>query len=253
MSIKDKAQETAQAMPTAPSTKEKGDAAIKERSDSFRRAGQMLRESLTDDQKAVEGSKSNTITFLHAIWSPAHKQSVTESKQTKPGFKVVGFAFKASEDVKVPVAPLKETPSHLADVEGLKEERAVKAGEEFILNLVETAMFLGRNEYAGECSGEDKIVRLCATHSAKRDVPLPNLKFANGGSVKTGAVECAINTGGEKSPKWEVKAGYEMFANLYKPRKATRATSGANTKVSGEETKNLAAAFRAFYSERGMM
>ena len=238
----------AQQMPTAPTAKDRGDNSIKERSEGFKRSGKMLRESLTEDQKAAEGSKSNTVTFVHAIWSPAHKQSVTVESTTKPGFKVVGFAFKCSEDVTVPQAPLKDTPVHLADVEGFKGERSVKAGETFILNLVETAMFLGRNEYAGECSGEDKVVRLCASHSAKRDVPLPNLKFANGGSIKAGAVECAINVGDEKTAKWEVKPGYEMFANLYKPRRATRGTGGASTKEAGEDTKDIAAAFRQFYS-----
>lgn len=241
MALSNKIKETGAVAPAQEETKvAKGVSA----SDQFRADGAKMRETMTADEKAVEGSKSDMIAFVAALGNPARKQDRVEGNKSIPCYEVVGYEFKALEDVTVPFIPLKS-----ADPFNVGEEstRQVKAGETFHLTIYETAMLISRIEYAGKFSGEGDAVVLSAKSSKNRPTPLPILKkAASQGSIKSNiklvADMIGDANGGKGTPK--VKEEYaEKFAVIFQRKTVTR--DGVNKVAkTGEAAADLAAAFR---------
>jgi hypothetical protein len=241
MALSNKMNEQGVKAPTQEETKVvKGTSA----SDQFRAEGAKARETMSADEKAVEGSKSDMVAFVAALGNPARKQDRVEGNKSIPCYEVVGYEFKALEDMVVPFIPLKSADSFNV---GEESERQVKAGETFHLTIYETAMLISRIEYAGKFSGEGDAVVLSAKSSKNRTTPLPILKkAASQGSIKSNiklvADMIGDANGGKGTPK--VKEEYaEKFTVLFQKKVVDRNCVGKVAKT-GEAAADLAAAFR---------
>ena len=229
--------------PVAPTTGDK-----KQKSaafEQFKNMGISAREKYTDEQKSIECSKSDTIQFVIALGHPGKPQKRVQGGQALASFQVVGYMFKALEDVSVPVAKQIEGAKSVMDCEivGSKE---IKAGETFQLTLFETGCFISRIEYGGHFTGGGDEVILHATVSQTHEGrPLTVLKRP------TSPIKDKMELIAEKVPGADGKSVYkckpeyeEKFGYLFTKKKATRTLSGKKTEQ--ESYKALAAAFRQY-------
>lgn len=257
MALKDKiaqaqAQETpsrvAEPTPTPVSTPDKPKTA-NTKTAAFKQDGAAARAQMSEDQKAVEGSKSDKVAFVCALGDPNRKQPRKENNQSLPSYVVVGYKFKVLEDMTVPFAPIAANWKTPLDVEP-SQQRPVKAGEIVALNIVETAMFISRIEFAGKFTGEGTAVTLSAKSSQDRQDPLPILNKVGAGSVKEGMELIADMVGATADTKGTpvIKEEYKpSFGALYNKQSLTRKSATAK-KNAGEGYADIAAAFRQFYA-----
>lgn len=122
------------------------------------------------NQELLE-SKSNTVAFVAALGDPS-REDVTPENLEK-GIKrhvdptIVGFAFKALEDMDVPDCgtpkDLRNNNMAYVDATGKKH---VKAGEVFYLTRFETGLMLSPEEFNGKATGGEMPVG--CTYTAKR-------------------------------------------------------------------------------------
>lgn len=250
MGLKDK---IASAEGTATATAPVADAkkAGTTKTDAFKAQGAAIRAQMSEDQKAIEGSKSEKVAFVCALGDPNKKQARVEGKQSIDSYSVVGYKFKALEDMTVPFAPLKADWRSIIDVEAATE-RTVKAGEVFALNLVETAQLISRIEYAGKFSGEDDVVVISAKSSKDRQDPLPILSKQGTGSIKANMELIAEMQGATADSKGTpvIKDEFkDTLGNLYAKKRVSKAT-GTKAKKAGEGQADIAAAFRNLYASK---
>lgn len=218
--------------------------------DEFKSQGVMAREQYTDEQKAVECSKSETIQFVIALGHPGKPQKRVQNGKSLESHQVVGYVFKALEDVSVPVAKPIEGSKSLMDCE-LVGEKQVKAGETFMLTLFETGCFISRIEYGGHFTGGGDEVILHATISATHDGrPLTVLKRPSAPIKDKMELIADKIPGADGKNTYKCKPEYEeKFGYLFTRKKATR-TLGAKKSDEGSY-KALAAAFRQFQKGTG--
>lgn len=245
-----KATKTATATATAPApTPVSAADKSNTRTAAFKQHGASLRAQMTEDQKAMEGSKSDKVTFICALGDPNRKQARRAGKESIPSFTVVGYKFKVLEDMTVPFAPIAKDYKTPLDVEPATEKQ-VKAGEVVALNLVETAMFISRVEFAGKFSGEGVVVGLSAKTARDRKEPLPILFKLGAGSVKENMEFIADMVGQTADSKGtpKCKEDYEPnFGALY-AKKSLKKKSAGTSKSAGEGQADIAAAFRSYYA-----
>lgn len=253
MGLKEKiadAQATEQKVATPTATATTGKTGVANKTDAFKAKGATLRSQMSEDQKALEGSKSDKVAFVCALGDPNRKQARVEGKVSKDSYTVVGYKFKALEDMTVPFAPLRADWKTPLDVE-VPTEKQVKAGEVFHLNLVETARLISRIEYAGKFTGEGTTVALSVKSSKDRPEPLPILGKAGAGSIKENMELIAVMQGadgnGNKGTPVIKEEYAETFGNLYTKKKISKKSAGA-TKKAGEAQADIAAAFRDYYA-----
>ena len=235
----------------APQAKMKagGDAKI----EALKAQGAKIRMEMSEDQKAIEGSKSDKVEFLHALGNPAKKQNRQEDNVNIPSFEVVGCVIKVLEDMVVPVAPLKPDWHDLVDTEDYTE-KAVHAGEEVSLTLAEAAIMLSQPEFSGRWTGGAIGVFLGAKGAKNRRVVLPTLNRIGKGSVKENMELIGDMVGGDGTLKGGAKPVLkerfkEQFAPLYA--KKTMSKTGTGTvKKQGENQANLAAAMRTLWNKK---
>lgn len=252
MSLSDKIAEAGVKKGAAPATPAAGIKKSSEASnkgEAFRARGAQVRSNMSEDQKALEGSKSDKVAFVATLGNPAKGQARKKSGGYIPSNKVCGYQIKVLEDTTVPVAPLKEECKDELDVQLPATERAVKAGEVVTLNVIETALMISRTEYAGTFSGEGTHVYISATISKSKKDPSPCLR-AGEGSIKENMIMVADMVGQKdgKGGRAEVKEEFKEFAPLFRPRSAKRGGTG-NGRKSGQAIKDTAAAFRALYGQ----
>lgn len=218
------------------------------KSEAFKAIGAAARAQYTEDQKALEGSKQDKVAFVACLGDPARSQSRKTKGEYTGSFRVVGYRFKALEDMDVPKAPFAENCKDLLDVVQPPTMVKVKAGEEVNLNIVESAMFICRPEFAGTFSGEGKTVFVNAVCSANRKDPYPALKTTEG-SIKENMIMVAEMEGqvDGKGGTAKVKPGFEDFAPLFKKTK-TRRTGASGAGRQNTAVKDTAAAFRSLYN-----
>lgn len=252
MALSDKLpRQDATATATAPTPATPAKAGANTKTEQFKQDGANIRSQYTDDQKALEGSKSDKVAFVCALGDPNKKQARVEGKQSIDSYAVVGYKFKALEDMTVPFAPIKEGFKSLTDVEPATE-KPVKAGEVFALNLVETAQLISRIEYAGKFCGEDEVVVLSVKASKSREELLPILSKQGAGSIKSNMELIAEMQGVTADSKGTpvIKPEFaDSFGKLYVKKTAKRGT-GTKDRKAGEGQANIAAAFRNLYASK---
>lgn len=232
---------------TPPSTPPKtGAKADNKTHEEFVAMGEKIAQSLTEEQKQIEGSKRDKVAFLQCLGDATKPVKRTEGGNPNvPTFFVIGYAFKALEDMTVPVAPYKAGAKTVLDVEPATE-RVIKAGTEFYLNIVETGLLISRPEYCGQFTGEGTTVQFSVKFSKDNKEPKPVLLKVGGGSIKSNIV-CVNNTSKDATGKLKhegCKAGYEAFEPYFVKKTASRVGAGKATR--NESAKALSYAFAAY-------
>lgn len=241
---------TASAPAAAPKTTKKNGS--DPRHEQLVAQGSAIREKMSEEEKQVEGSKSDKVVFVGALGDPNKPQARKQDNQDIPSYTVVGYAFKALEDITVPVANLKSGFKSFMDVEPMSEKQ-VKAGETFYLNVFETGTLISKPVYAGTFNGEGNEVFLTVKYAQNREEPLPVLKKVGKGSVKENMILIADMIGAVDGKKGTPKIKDEFaekFSVIYEKRVAGKKGSSAGNKKAGESTKDIAAAFNAYISSR---
>lgn len=216
---------------------------------------------------AVLGSKSATVAFVAALGDPS-RDDITPANPEKGIARrvdptIVGYAFKALEDMQVPDCG---TPENLKDnpmayVEGqVHGKKAVKAGETFYLTRFETGMLLSPEEFNGRATGGEMPVAVSYTiYGAKgKDgvtakvsdatrVPSVALRPANQGmSIKDIAMINVLDFTTEKAEngqtrkKRTIKAGFEKWESLCKERTVAARGSRGTSEPKSVRNKNAA-------------
>ena len=221
----------------------------------FLAEGHALRSKMTPEEKQLEGSKSDKVAFVAALGDPNKPQYRKEEKKDIPSYVVVGYAFKALEDMEIPRANLKRKFANFMDVEPMDTE-TVKAGETFYLNVFETGALISQTPYAGTFSGEGTAVTLSLKHSQNRTEPLPVLNKQGKGSIKENMILIADMVGADPANKVKGKPQIKpefasKFSVLYEKRDANgKRGNGAGAKAAGETTKDLAFAFQNYLKKK---
>lgn len=223
------------------------------RHDQFVAKGNAIRKSMSDEEAQLEGSKSDKVVFIGALGDPDKPQTRKENNQDIPSFTVVGYAFKALEDMEIPRADIKVGFKSPMDVGAMTTE-TVKAGETFYLNIFETGALISKLVYAGTFSGEGVTVGINVKFSQNREEPLPVLNKVGKGSVKENMILIADMQGADPSKSVKGKPVIKpefasKFAVLYEKQVAGKKGT-PSTKASGESAKDIAAAFSAYLSSR---
>lgn len=226
-----------------------------EKTDKFRATGAAERKMMTEDQKAIEGTKQDKVEFICALGNPSVRQGRREGNETIPSHKVIGYKFKVLEDCMVPVAKIKENYTSYLDTEPITE-RPAKAGEIIAMNPVEMAQFISKIEYAGKFTGGAIGVGLSAKTSDDRQEPLPVLNRIGKGSVKENMELIGEVVGGDGTVKGGghvvLKPEYEeMYGMMFRKNSLGKKGSGVSRKE-GETQADLAAAFRTYYAQHKM-
>lgn len=216
--------------------------------------GRAIRTKMTDEEKQLEGSKTDKIAFVGALGDPNKPQARKENNEDKPSYFVVGYAFEALEDCVVPRADIKSGFKNFMDVGAMTEEK-VKAGETFYLNVYETGAMISKSIYAGSFSGKGVTVTLGAKYAQNREEPLPVLNKQGKGSVKENMILIADMQGADPANRVKgtpvIKEEFaSKFSVLYEKRVAGKPGTGKSSRAAGESTKDIAAAFNAFIAGR---
>lgn len=232
--------------PAPKSAPKKGSSKDNPFRDAFVANGAAIRENMSEDERAVEGSKSDKLEFVCSLGNPARSNKRKEGGENKPSHEVVGYKFIIHEDMQIPVSPLKETPAGPTDTGSISLTDG-KAGETVVLNLIEAAALLSRAEFAGRATGGTRGVFLGATvQENTTSNPKPQIKWIGGnGSTK----ETMELIGDVTETGVVLKPGYEKFAPLFTKKKMSRKSAGAGAKKN-DSVANLAAAFRNLYANR---
>lgn len=235
--------------PTAPAKGVKAKTETQSLYEEFKEKGRAIRDAKSAEEKALEGSKSDKVVYVAALADPSSSQYRKANNENIASYKVVGYRFKALEDMEVPVSKLKVGFKNELDTEPITT-RTIKAGEEFDLNRLETGYLMGRNEYAGKFTGDGTTVNLFVRYAKDRQEPLPTLKLNDKGSVKEKLIFVAENIGDETKKNWKVKDEFAgMFDVLYM-KKSTGKPGSGSAKKNAESAADIAAAFFNYVNNR---
>ena len=217
----------------------------------FKNMGASIRATMTEDQKAIEGSKSDKVAFVCALGDPTHGQPRREGGKDIPSFVVVGYKFKALEDMSIPNAPIVQDYKNPLDVE-FGADVKVKAGQIFSLNVVETCLLISRTEFGGHFTGEGTHVTLSVRHSKTRVEPRPILNSADASvKVNMDLVAEMVGATADNAGTPKVKDEYaEKFGVLFQKRERLSKKGLGREKTSGEASADIAAAFRKYYADK---
>lgn len=215
------------------------------KAEAFRNTGAAARAQISEEEKNLEGSKSDKVAFLSTLGDPSRAQKRRSEGKDLPSFQVVGYSLKLLEDMQVPVAPLKKGFKSPTDCEALTW-RAGKAGETVNLNNFETGVLISQPQFAGMFTGEGTVVKFSVKFSNDRTEPLPILMKDGDGSIKEQMILIADQTEVNGVKTWKAKPGFEAFSALFERKSAGGRTGANGAKKKNEVQKDLAAAFRAF-------
>lgn len=167
------------------------------------------------------GRDSGTLHFIHALGQSQRPRSrrIANAKKVK-SYLVVGAVFKTDIDVDVPDIPITCTV-----FTGVKPEQMgtkhIKAGETFILNMLEYMFLIIREEYSGCCEYEGdpefcyfspKVQNFLTNGPQSQKLPTPTICFKVG-SPKESMVAIDVKTA---DGRWECLPEYqEKFGDLF--------------------------------------
>lgn len=158
----------------------------------FDAASQAAYDKMSDEEKTLAGSKSDTLTFLGYIGFQSKTSTIARKdaagnqiRKTEP--KPVGVLFKSSEPVTVPLIDVKYTHKTGVDPSQVST-REVPANTPFALTFLEALMFLCRVEYSCEFTTESGIKGSMLVKASKfggqneNVLPTPTFNLAQGGA-----------------------------------------------------------------------
>lgn len=213
----------------------------------------------------ILGSKSATIAFVSPLGDPSRPDTTTtkeadgSTKKTVTSY-IVGFRFKALEDMEVPDCGLAEDARKNLmsyNAEKVNNKKLVKAGETFDLTRFETGMLLAPPEFNGRISGEGKsfttIFQRKEVRSSKgtlgetssaTEIPTVSLTPDGAGSIKDYAIidvlsfESIKEENGVTRKKRTIIPGFEKWEPLCITH-ASKAKKSATT--SNKNKRNMGA------------
>lgn len=220
---------------------------------AFKNEGVAARGNYTEEERAFEGSKSDTLEFVTCLCDPSRKTNRRKNKQDISSYEIVGFKFRALEAMQVPSCPLKPDYKTIFDG-GERTYYQVEANTEFSLNLYETGLLLSRPEFAGAIKGYGREVRLGMKVTSDRPEPRPCLAMDKKGDTTIKDYQQFISeatptpTGGKV---WKVKDEFADIFGVIVNRKATASRTKKNDGAKPTPSSyDIAAAFRCYDSKR---
>lgn len=154
-------------------------------------AGTVAANASTENLEGL-GSKSGSIEFIAPLGDPSRQDTVQGEHGKSVTSYIVGYRFKALEDMEVPECGLdpNRARADLMSFANKDGKKAVKAGEEFDLTRFETGLLLAPVEFNGRITGGGKnftavfVVGNSKSATAGKDaIPTVSLR-AESGSIK---------------------------------------------------------------------
>ncbi len=220
----------------------------KTKSDAFKAQGAAIRASLSEEELALECSKSDQVAFITCLTDPTKKGNRSQGSAQVPAYAVVGYKFRILADMEVPKIPIINEDPYNCNTSITWEP--VKAGDIVNLTVCEAMALATLPEYGGLFSGEGQEVKLSIKISGSNNgLPRPLLK-RTGVAIREDAEFIATMENGDGGSRKVpvVKEEYvEKFSPLYAKRVAKR---GAGKKKTDVAHKNLSAAFRQLLAEK---
>ena len=259
---------------TAPAT-EAPVASVKEEN-TKEKAAAMADVAVEQESNGNLGIKSDKIAFVCPLGDPSrpdittYTDPVTKEQKKRSDPTIVGYVFKALEDMEVPDCGLGDDfkTNRMSYVDPMKK-KAVKAGEEFNVTPFEVGMLLSPEEYNAKATGGDMKVMLTYAFAAKKTASgeiqktsgttkVPNVTvkaMEKNESIKNVkmrevlTVTTSMNENGQKRMTRTINPGYEKYDVLCKtaPRR-TGAGTRAGVAKAAERNKG-AAGFMAALKE----
>lgn len=254
--------------PTVAGTKPAGATITdrKEQSDAFRARGASIRNAMSAEEKALEGSLSNKVEFIITLGDPRQndkrsigKKDGSNKTQYEDCIKPVGYKFKALADIEVPKVTLKANANYPFEYEKV-DWIPVKAGETFSLTLFEAGLLLSELKFAGRVNGGNggEVVlhvtftknRVDAQGNMQPLVVLKRIGSAIKDNIEPVAVE-SVDPNGKKS--FVLKDEYkEKFAWCFKPKSISRSSGSGSNKAKENIPANLSRALGDYYKKLGI-
>lgn len=220
----------------------KNDDASKEARKVMAKQGAEIISSMTDEEKAVIGSKSHTLHFVQLLGLASKRSSraISATNESRPCPTAVGITLYSDEPINVPKIDVRLDKDTGIDPEKDITFRAVAAGEKFNLNYYEFMFLIVQPEYSGYCSNAQNpqgivfIPRMPAYLESRAKLPTPTINFAPGaGSIKAGIFEIDELVPGT-TDQYVIKPEYEAeFGALLKKAKPVRDSAAGGTRGSG--------------------
>jgi len=215
---------------------------VKSAADQVRAQGEAVIESLTDEERAIIGSKSNTVIFkvLLGLASKRSNRRVSEGQNNACSTPIAGV-YVLTEDAEIPRINVE-----LDNETGIDPDKDItwvlqKAGEEFDMTHYEFMYFITQPQYAGEFAVEGNSkggffsAKLPNYLNGKAKLPTPVVNI-RGEAIKANIVNIDEKVG----DKWQIKEEYkERYGALIKPRVAVR-TSGAKKESNNQHSLSIA-------------
>lgn len=236
---------------TAPAT-EAPVASVKEEN-TKEKAAAMSSVAVEQPSNGNLGIKSDKIAFVCPLGDPsrpditAYTDPVTKEQKKRSDPTIVGYVFKALEDMEVPDCGLGDDfKTNRMSYVNPAGKKAVKAGEEFDVTPFEVGMLLSPEEYNAKATGGDMKVMLTYAFAAKKTASGEIQKTSAGTKVPNVTVKAmeknesiknvkmrevltvttTMNENGQKRMTRTINPGYEKYAVLCKtaPRRASAGT-----------------------------
>lgn len=205
--------------------------------------------SLTDEERANLGSKSNTLKLVRVLGLGSKKDSRKVGGATGQMVecdKPVALELLTEIDIEVPVLPV--TTNVKSDINFAEvQTRTVKAGEKFQVTYYEAMLLLIRDEYMGtfHANGQDNeailSVNLPKYLGGDQKIPTPAFNFRNG-AFKEDIHRMDTQL---EDKTWVMQEEFIHYADFLKRQKSQRATGSATSRVS-QQTKVALTLQKAF-------
>lgn len=209
--------------------------------------GNRIIESMSEDEKAKLGSKSDTLHFICQLGLASKKRSRKVNGENTDSFTPVGVKLRTDIDIKIPyLKDITKNNKTGIDPDEDFDYRIARAGEKFDLTLYEFMFLIVQDEYNGRLivNGKDFYAYLSVkanaygevykleeneahdndsgTRSLKRKnakLPTPTIIFEkNNGSSKENMIEIDRKEDGS----WIIKEEFKRFEPLLSKRKRTK-------------------------------
>ncbi|MGF2714966.1 hypothetical protein ACQUY5_22245 [Bacillus cereus] len=191
--------------------------------------GESILATKSEEEKANIGAKSADVEFLNLVTNPWQQVSRKKGGDVIKGEESVGAIFKniGTEPITYTAIPNKTYKVMDADFDKVTEV-TVQPNEQFVLNYIETAMFLTRDEFGCRVTGGDKVVSYSTQASKNDPTAIPTTKLnLKGSSIKDLSVSIAdVAADGTKTMKPEFEEKFGIFASRGTRKRSASASAG---------------------------
>ena len=217
--------------------------------DQLQSIGSSAYNAMSEQEKAVARSKSETLKFLgfavlngKQTESRARKDANGNSVRVKAA-KDVGLVFVSDEAITVPLIDVRHGFKTVVTADQI-QERQIAAGQNFILTKLEAMYLLARVEYSGHFvsdNGECYMNINTSKYGKENAIPTPTF---NGVGFAIHDLVIAIDTQ-KGDGTWAINESEpeaQRFSVYYEVRKAQRGGSGNGTKAPSVDKPTIVAA-----------